>query len=341
MKKILITGGTGYIGSHTAIALLEAGYIPVVVDNLVNSSRQSIDRIREITGTEVTFHEGDAADKTFLSHVFEKEGDIDGIIHFAAHKAVGESVKEPLKYYDNNLNALITLLGTMREQGVAPIVFSSSATVYGDPEQNPIPEHAPIKESYSPYASTKIVGEMLIKDMTKSGAKISAISLRYFNPIGAHESGKIGELPLGIPNNLLPYLTQVAVGLREKLTVYGNDYDTPDGTCVRDYLHVMDLAHAHIAALEHLFAQEAPFYDVFNVGTGKGSSITELIGTFEKVTGVPLNYEIGPRREGDIAVCYADSTKIERVLGWKAERSIEDALRDSWRWQKGTHSSSK
>ncbi len=333
MKKILITGGAGYIGSHTAIALIEAGYTPVIVDNFVNSSVRSIERIKDITGRDISYYEGDVADTELLGQVFKKEGNVDGVIHFAAHKAVGESVKEPLKYYHNNLSALISLLGNMKEHGVAPIVFSSSATVYGDPDQNPIPEDAVVKDASSPYGSTKIMGEMIIKDKTRSGAKISAISLRYFNPIGAHESGKIGELPLGVPNNLVPYLTQVAVGEREKLTIFGNDYDTPDGTAVRDYLHVMDLAKAHIAALEHLAQQEAPFYDVFNVGTGVGSSVQHLIETFENVTGVKLSYEIGPRREGDIAVCYADPSKIERVLGWKAERSLEDGLRDSWRWQ--------
>ena len=333
MKKILVTGGAGYIGSHTAIELLRADYTPVIVDNFVNSSLKSVERIKNITGKDVAFYEGDVADKGFLSDVFAKEGNIDGVIHFAAHKAVGESVREPLKYYHNNLGGLISVLANMQQHGVVPIVFSSSATVYGDPEQNPIPETAQIKDASSPYGTTKIMGEQIIRDATRSGTKISAIALRYFNPIGAHESGKIGELPLGVPSNLVPYLTQVAIGEREKLTIFGNDYNTPDGTAVRDYLHVMDLANAHIAALTHLKEQQVPFYDVFNVGTGKGVSVRELVDTFERVTGVKLRYEIGPRREGDIAVCYADSSKIERILGWKAQHSIEDALRDSWRWQ--------
>ena len=339
MHKILITGGAGYIGSHTAIELLGAGYTPVIVDNFVNSSLKSVERIKDITGKDVALYEGDVADKSFLSDVFTKEGNISGVIHFAAYKAVGESMKEPLKYYHNNLGGLISVLANMQQHGVVPIVFSSSATVYGDPEQNPIQETAQIKNASSPYGATKIVSEMIINDTTRSGIKISAISLRYFNPIGAHESGKIGELPLGVPNNLVPYLTQVAIGEREKLTIYGNDYDTPDGTAVRDYLHVVDLAQAHIAALMHLAKQQTPFYDVFNVGTGKGSSVMELVSTFEKVTGVKLKYEIGPRREGDIPVCFADPSKIERILGWKAQHSIEDALRDSWRWQQNVNSS--
>ena len=340
MKKILVTGGAGYIGSHTVIALTLAGYTPVVVDNFVNSSAKILERIKSITGKDVIHYEGDVTKRDFLSDVFTKEGVIDGVIHFAAHKAVGESINDPLEYYHNNVGGLVSLLGSMQKHAVAPIVFSSSATVYGDPEQNPIAETAQIKDASSPYGTTKIIGEQIIKDTTKTGAKISAIALRYFNPIGAHESGNIGELPLGVPSNLLPYLTQVAIGEREKLTIFGNDYDTPDGTAVRDYLHVMDLASAHIAALEHLKEREAPFYDVFNVGTGKGVSVQELINTFERVTGVKLCYSIGPRRDGDIAACYADPSKIERVLGWKAQRSIEDALRDSWSWQQSLGKSS-
>ena len=333
MKTVLITGGAGYIGSHTAIALLEAGYTPIIVDNLSNSRAESLERIKSITGKDVAFYQGDVTDAAFLSNVFEKEKAIDGVIHFAAYKAVGESVKEPLAYYRNNLGALITLLETMSAHEVIPLVFSSSATVYGDPSINPISELAEIKDAASPYGSTKIIGERIIKDTVQSGRKLAAIALRYFNPVGAHVSGKIGEFPLGVPNNLLPYLTQVAIGKREKLIVYGNDYDTLDGTCVRDYVHVMDLAKAHIAALSHLGEKAVPYYDVFNVGTGKGLSVLEFITAFERVNNVKLNYEIGARREGDIAACFADVQKIERELGWKAELSLDAALRDSWRWE--------
>ncbi len=333
MKKILVTGGAGYIGSHTVVALIEAHYTPIIIDDFSNSRREVLEQIKELTGKEIVLHEGDVADANFLTNVFNNEKEISGVIHFAAHKAVGESVEKPLKYYRNNLNGLMSLLEVMEQQGVTPLVFSSSATVYGAPDSNPITENAEIKASESPYGSTKIIGEQIIKDLTKSGARVSAVTLRYFNPIGAHKSGKIGELPLGIPNNLLPYLTQVAAGKREKLTVYGNDYDTSDGTCIRDYLHVVDLANAHIAALEHLSKQEAPFYDTFNVGTGNGTTVLELIHLFEKVTGIKLNYEIGPKRKGDVPACYADVQKIKNILSWEAGLTLEDALRDAWRWE--------
>jgi UDP-glucose 4-epimerase len=333
MQKILVTGGTGYIGSHTVIALAEAGYIPVIVDNFSNSGPKVLDRIALIIAEKPLFYEGDCADASFLEGVFDAQEGIVGVIHFAAHKAVGESIQEPLRYYRNNLNSLATLLEIMRRKNVSSLVFSSSATVYGKPDENPISEEAKIKESESPYGNTKIIGEQIIKDQVKSGVNLSALALRYFNPVGAHPSGKIGELPIGVPNNLLPFLTQVAAGRREKLTVYGGDYDTPDGTCIRDYIHVVDLARAHIAALEYLEKRSSPYYDVFNVGTGNGNSVLELINEFERVNGVKLNYEIGPRREGDISVCYADVAKINKVLGWKAELDLEDALRDSWHWE--------
>lgn len=334
--KILVTGGAGYIGSHTVVELFQAGHTPVIVDSFVNSERFVIDRIEDIVGTRPTLYEGDCTDVNYVGDVFAKEVDIDAVIHFAGHKAVGESVAQPLRYYRNNLVSLITLLEIMQKFGCTRMVFSSSATVYGVPDTNPICETAPRKKAASPYGATKAMCEDIIEDVTKGGVGIRAIALRYFNPVGAHPSGKIGELPKGVPNNLVPYLTQAAAGVREQLTVFGNDYDTPDGTCVRDFIHVMDLARAHVAALAYLQKNETKLYDVYNVGTGIGTSVRALIDAFERVNASSVPYTIGPRRPGDIPVCYASVEKIQHDMHWRAQRTIEDALVDAWRWEQGS-----
>lgn len=331
--KILVTGGAGFIGSHTVVELFAAGYTPIIIDNFSNSQPWIIDRIKEISGQFPIFYQGDCTDKTFLAEVFKKESDIAGVIHFAAYKAVGESMSKPLDYYSNNLFSLITVLKTMQIFGVKNLVFSSSATVYGEPESCPISETAPRKISPSPYGKTKAIAEDIISDTVFGNKNISAISLRYFNPIGAHPSGLIGELPLGIPNNLVPYVTQAAAGIREKLTVFGNDYPTADGYGVRDFIHVVDLAQAHIATLEYLAKQTTPFYDVFNVGTGTGNSVLEIIETFQKINHTKVPYAIGPRREGDIATCFADASKIKKTMNWEAKKTLEDSLKDAWKWQ--------
>lgn len=332
--KILVTGGAGFIGSHTVVELFKAHYTPIIIDNFSNSQKWIIDRIEKITQQKPIVYEGDCNDKNFLEEIFKKESNIKGVIHFAAFKAVGESMNKPLDYYNNNLFSLIALLETMQKFDVKDLVFSSSATVYGDPETCPISENAPRKNSPSPYGKTKSICEDIISDTVSGNKNISAISLRYFNPIGAHSSGLIGELPIGTPNNLIPYVTQTAAGIRKKLTIFGNDYPTADGYGVRDFIHVVDLAKAHIATLGYLNKKETPFYDVFNVGTGKGNSVLEIIKTFQKVNKVNVPHEIGPRREGDIAICYADSSKIKKELGWQAQKSLEDSLRDAWKWQK-------
>lgn len=334
--KILVTGGAGFIGSHTVVELFEAGYTPIIVDNFSNSQPWIIDKIKEITSQAPKVYKGDCTDKKFLEEVFQKESDIRGVIHFAAYKAVGESMTKPLDYYRNNLLSLITLLEAMQTFGVRNLVFSSSATVYGDPDSCPISETAPRKSSPSPYGKSKAICEDIISDTVNGNKNISAISLRYFNPIGAHPSGLIGELPIGVPNNLVPYVTQAAAGIREKLTVFGNDYPTPDGYGVRDFIHVVDLAQAHIATLDYLSKKEAPFYDVFNIGTGKGNSVLEIIETFQKVNGVNVPHEIGPRREGDIATCYADADKIKKEMNWQAKKTLADSLKDAWKWQKNS-----
>lgn len=333
MKKILITGGAGYIGSHTAIELINGGLQPIIIDDLSNSDAKVLDRLKEITGQEIPFYNGDCNNRELLNQIAD-EHQLHGVIHFAAFKAVGESTEKPLKYYQNNVGSLVTLLSFMQDRKIKDLVFSSSCTVYGQPDQLPVTEETPRKLAESPYGNTKKICEDILIDFVKSKAGVRVISLRYFNPVGAHPSSKIGELPIGKPNNLVPFVTQTAAGIREKLTVYGNDYNSVDGTCIRDYIHVVDLAEAHLKAIQYLESKSDDFYDVFNVGTGNGNTVLEVIQTFEKVSRVKLNYEIGPRRAGDIEKVWADTKKINEVLGWKAKHSLEDSMRDSWNWQK-------
>ncbi|MDQ3393735.1 MAG: UDP-glucose 4-epimerase GalE [Bacteroidota bacterium] len=332
--QILITGAAGYIGSHTVVELFKAGFEPILIDNFINSEPKVIENLKQITGKEISFYEGDCNDKEFLNIIFKRHKNIKGVIHFAAHKSVGESVTEPIKYYENNIGSLLVLLKEMKENKVSNIVFSSSCTVYGQPDQLPVTEKTPQKTAESPYGKTKQMCEAILEDVVNSKAKIKAIALRYFNPVGAHPSALIGELPRGVPNNLVPYVTQTAAGIREKLTIFGNDYNTSDGTCLRDFIHVVDLAKAHVKAFDYLEKQqEESFYDIFNVGTGGGNTVLEVVKTFEKISGKKLNYSIGDRREGDIEKIYANVDKAQTLLGWKAEHSFEEALTDSWRWQ--------
>ncbi|MDE7179874.1 MAG: UDP-glucose 4-epimerase GalE [Muribaculaceae bacterium] len=333
-KKILVTGGTGYIGSHTTVELINAGYEVVIIDNLSNSNREVIDGIEAITGVRPAFVEGDCTDIATLRNLFTSHPGIAGIINFAASKAVGESVQKPLLYYRNNLVTLMNLLELMPEFGVRGIVFSSSCTVYGEPDKNPIDETAPIKAATSPYGNTKQISEEIIEDYIASGAPIKSIILRYFNPIGAHPSALIGELPVGVPQNLVPYLTQTAAGIREQLTVFGNDYSTPDGSCIRDYIDIIDLARAHVIAMTRMLdGADTDAVEIFNLGTGRGLSVLELINSFEAATGVKVPYRIGERREGDIEKIWADPKKANEVLGWKAEVPVEDTMRNAWAWQ--------
>ena len=332
MEKVLVTGGAGYIGSHTAIELITAGYTPVIIDNFSNSEPWILERIQEITGVMPKCYVGDCTDSVFMDTVFTAESDIKSVIHFAAFKSVGESVQNPLKYYKNNIDSTIVLLDTMKKHGVSKLVFSSSATVYGELGKTKISESEPCKKATSPYAATKVMCEDII-EIVALKSHIQAISLRYFNPIGAHASGRIGELPKGVPNNLVPYITQSAAGLRDPLTIFGTDYDTEDGTCVRDYIHVVDLAQAHIASLAYLDARNTKPYDFFNVGTGSGVSVLELVTAFESATGLKVPYSMGQRREGDIDAYYADVQKISNVMHWSSALSLESALLDSWRWQ--------
>ena len=327
--KILVTGGTGYIGSHTVLELLEAGYETVIVDNLCNSSEESIRRVEKITGKKAAFYQADIRDEEALDRIFAEEKP-DAVIHFAGLKAVGESVRIPLAYYDNNINGTLTLLRAMGKAGCKNIVFSSSATVYGKPETVPIREDFPLSAT-NPYGRTKLMIEKILGDLYVSDNSWNIILLRYFNPIGAHESGLIGERPSGVPNNLMPYLSQTAAGIREKLSVFGSDYPTRDGTGVRDYIHVVDLAKGHVAALR--YTEGHPGAEAINLGTGRGTSVLELVRAFESATGVPVPYELAPRRPGDLPEYYASTEKAERILGWRAEKSIEDMCRDSWRWQ--------
>lgn len=332
---ILVTGGTGFIGSHTTVELINAGYKVVIVDNLSNSNANVVDGIEEITGVRPAFEQVDCCDYAAMESVFNKYSDIEGIIHFAASKAVGESVEKPLLYYRNNLTSLINLLELMPKHDVKGIIFSSSCTVYGqpDPENLPVTEDAPIKPAESPYGNTKQVNEEIIRDYINSGASIKAILLRYFNPIGSHPTAIIGELPNGVPMNLIPYVTQTAMGIREQLKVFGNDYNTPDGTCIRDYIYVVDLAKAHVKAMERVLDTDSDKLEVFNVGTGRGVSTKEIVDAFEKATGVKVNWTYAPRRAGDIEKVWADPKKANEVLGWKAETSLEDTLKSAWNWQ--------
>lgn len=333
--KILVTGGTGYIGSHTVVELLNAGNEPIIVDNLSNSNINVLKGITAITGKNVPFYQIDVTDKDALSVVFKENPGINGVIHFAASKAVGESVKEPLKYYRNNLDGLMNILECMKQYNVCSLVFSSSCTVYGQPDILPVTEDAPIKPALSPYGNTKQICEEIIRDTVAANSNLHAILLRYFNPIGAHQSALIGELPLGVPQNLIPYVTQTAAGIRECLTIYGNDYDTEDGSCIRDYINVTDLAKAHVVAVSRMEEKKQDSnVEVFNIGTGRGTSVFEIVNIFEKVTGVKLNYKVGPRREGDIEKVWADPSKANNVLGWKSEKSMEETIKSAWEWQK-------
>ena len=327
---ILVTGGAGYIGSHTCVELLKEGYSVVVVDNLCNSSREAVERVQEITGKPVTFYEADLLDREAMNRIFEKES-IDSVIHFAGLKAVGESVQKPLEYYYNNVTGTLILCDVMRNHGVKNIVFSSSATVYGNPAFVPITEDCPKGEITNPYGQTKSMLEQILTDLHRADPEWNVILLRYFNPIGAHESGRIGEDPKGIPNNLVPYIAQVAVGKLACLGVFGDDYDTPDGTGVRDYIHVVDLAVGHVKAVRKLADKEG--VSIYNLGTGKGYSVLQVVKAYEKACGKAIPYEIKPRRAGDIATCYADPSKAKRELGWEAKRGIEEMCADSWRWQ--------
>lgn len=333
-KKILVTGGAGYIGSHTAVELQNAGYEVIIVDNLSNSTADSIDGIERITGIRPIFKKLDLNDLEELTELFSEHQGIEGIIHFAASKAVGESVQKPLLYYRNNINSLINLLTLMPQFGVKGIVFSSSCTVYGEPDANPIDESAPIKPAASPYGNTKQINEEIIHDFVASGADIKSIILRYFNPIGAHPSAEIGELPNGVPQNLVPYITQTAIGVREQLSVFGDDYNTPDGSCIRDFINVVDLAKAHVVAVDRMLENKcAEKVEIFNLGTGNGVSVLELIRVFEKVSGQKLNYQIVGRRQGDIEKIWAEPSHANNVLGWKAQESLDDTILSAWKWQ--------
>ena len=338
MPAILVTGGTGYIGSHTVVELMDEGMEVVIVDNLANSNREVLEGIERITGKKPEFEEMDLRDRQATFAVFEKYPQIEAVIHFAAFKAVGESVEKPLDYYENNLLSMIHLLAAMKRYGVSHMVFSSSCTVYGEPDSLPVTEEAPIKKANSPYGNTKQICEEIMQDTQASSPDLRMISLRYFNPIGAHPSAEIGELPTGVPNNLVPFITQTAIGLRKELRVFGDDYDTPDGTAIRDYINVVDLARAHVIAIHRLLEnKQKKNYEVFNLGTGKGLSVMEIIRAFEKVTGQKLNYQVVQRREGDVEKVYADTGYANRELGWKAERGIEETLQSSWKWEQHIH----
>ncbi|ESU23249.1 UDP-glucose 4-epimerase [Flavobacterium enshiense DK69] len=331
--KILVTGGLGFIGSHTAVELQNQGFDVVIVDDLSNSSLDVLDGISRITGKTPIFEKLDLREKNTVQNFFKRHSDISGVIHFAASKAVGESVENPLMYYENNISSLVYLLQELEKKGNANFIFSSSCTVYGQAEKMPITEDAPVQQAISPYGNTKQIGEEIIKDVVKV-SDINAVLLRYFNPIGAHPSAEIGELPIGVPQNLVPFITQTGIGLRQELSVFGDDYPTPDGTCIRDYIHVVDLAKAHVVALRRLLEKKnVEKTEVFNVGTGKGSSVLEVIHAFEKVSQQKLPYKIVGRREGDVISAYANTDKANKVLGWKAESTLEEALSSAWKWE--------
>ena len=334
-KKILVTGGLGYIGSHVVLELQNNGFEVVIIDDLSNSSEDVLDGIYKISGIKPVFEKIDLKEKQSVVEFFKRYSDLDGVIHFAASKAVGESVDNPLKYYENNIHSLVYLLQEINKLASQKLIFSSSCTVYGQADELPITEQAQIKEPESPYGNTKKIGEQIIKDTCKVNGSINTIALRYFNPIGAHESALIGELPIGTPQNLVPFVTQTGIGLREKLSIFGNDYPTPDGTCIRDYIHVVDLAKAHVIAMKRLLKEKNnENYEVYNIGTGKGSSVLEVVNTFEQVTGITLNYSFAERRAGDIISAYADTAKANTVLGWKSELTLKEALLSAWEWEK-------
>lgn len=334
MDRILVTGGTGYIGSHTVVELQKAGYSVVIIDDLSNSNREVLDGIERITGTRPDFVEGDCTDIEVLKKLFAEYPYIKGIINFAASKAVGESMQKPILYYRNNLNTLLNLLDLMASNGVKGIVFSSSCTVYGEPDVNPVTEQSPIKKATSPYGNTKQISEEIITDVINAGAPFKSVILRYFNPVGAHPSAEIGELPNGVPQNLIPYLTQTAIGIRKELSVFGDDYNTPDGSCIRDYINVVDLAQAHVIAVKRMLeGKSEDKIEIFNLGTGNGVSVLELINTFEESTGVKVPHKIVGRRAGDIEKVWADPTYANEVLGWKATSTLADTMRSAWAWQ--------
>jgi UDP-glucose 4-epimerase len=331
--KILVTGGAGFIGSHTVVELVNAGYEPIIIDNFNNSEKTVLKGLRKILKRPVKCYEKDCNDVKALEQICKKEN-IEGIIHFAAYKAVGESVQQPLKYYENNIGSTLKVLEVMLKLGIKNLVFSSSCTVYGQPDEIPVTEETPRKPAASPYGNTKTICEDILRDTVTAGNPLKIIALRYFNPIGAHPSAHIGELPRGVPSNLVPFITQTAIGIRPKLTVFGNDYHTPDGTNVRDFIHVVDLAKAHVSALKLLSKQKDNYYDVFNIGTGRGNTVLEIIKAFEKVNKLKLNYEIGPRRAGDVEKIYGSVEKSEKLMGWKTEKTLEDSVKDAWRWEK-------
>lgn len=333
MKKVLVTGGAGYIGSHTVVELIESGYTPVIADNLSNSSKGILAGIERITGVSPVFYQVDLCDKENIRRIFSDHPDINSVIHFAAYKAVGESVSFPLKYYANNLISLIYLLEVMNDYKVSNLIFSSSCTVYGEPDFIPVDEKAPVKKAMSPYGNTKQIAEEILIDQTSAeNSSLKAIALRYFNPIGAHPTALIGELPVGVPNNLIPFITQTAYGIREELKVFGSDYNTPDGSCIRDYIDVVDLAKAHVIALARVENSPADF-EVFNLGTGVGLSVLEIVNIFEKTTGKKLKYKIVGRRSGDVEKVYADPSLANNLLGWKAQIPVEETLRNAWKWE--------
>jgi len=334
MNNILLTGGAGFIGSHIAVSLRQSGYRPIIIDNLTNSLASAVDGISRITGENEKLYQVDCRDENALLKIIEEEGGISGVIHLAAFKAVGESVEHPNMYYANNVGAMNSVLRIVKELSVKHFVFSSSCTVYGSPQKAEVTESTPIGVAFSPYGYTKQIGERMIEDLVKTGLKTKFVSLRYFNPIGAHPSAHIGELPLGKPNNLVPFICQTAAGLREELTLFGNDYNTPDGTCLRDYIHVSDIANAHVRALAYMSIPKTPNHEIFNIGTGKGNSVKELIETFKRVNNVDFNVKIGPRRKGDVDAIFANSQKGQSVLGWQPQYTLADALKHAWKWQK-------